>query len=215
MGKMLLLFLIAVGLAIIGYTINLLLNDSVDTTIAIAVIVANSIVVIWDASILTKRYRRVRPGRIIATFVAFALIVSVVCAFAGVAPFSTAMDSIVGFFTGSEEGSPGGAPLATPSPMPISQTIATAQDMWVSNWVWGYDYALCVELKPSSFASAYKDYTVELYEWRVLRDTTNVEWNQAELNVLKAKTVYFPVTRSEFNAYFLEDISHIFSIQVR
>ena len=100
------------------------------------------------------------------------------------------------------------------SPPPKMTKIAAVQGMWVSNWVWGYDYALCVELKPTGSASANKVYTVELSEKSRLRDSTTVRWNQPDINVLKAKTVYFSVTRSEFNAYLLEDVSHIFSVKV-
>jgi len=118
------------------------------------------------------------------------------------------------------EPAPSSAPPSPTTVAPLSPTspfikIATVEYMWVSNNTWRYDYALCVELKPTNFASANKSYIVELYEKNHLRNSTNVSWNQPEINVLKDTYVCFPITESEYDAYYLEDISHIFSISVR
>ena len=77
-----------------------------------------------------------------------------------------------------------------------------------------HPYYLSVELKPTISALADTPYIVELYEKGRLRDSTTVCWNQPELNVLKTKEVYFPITKAEYDAYFGEYISHIFSIEV-
>jgi len=53
-----------------------------------------------------------------------------------------------------------------------------------------------------------------LYEKGKLRATTRVSWNQPEINVSSKKLVEFPVTKEEFDAYFMEDVSHIFTVKV-
>lgn len=92
--------------------------------------------------------------------------------------------------------------------------VATVERMWVSNWVWGYNYALCIDLKPTDSAVASKEYVVELYEKDHLRATTTVSWSQPQLNVSDTKTVYFSITREEFSAYSMRDVSHIFSVKI-
>jgi len=94
------------------------------------------------------------------------------------------------------------------------QNIATVTDMTVSNWSFKYDYALCVYLEPTSSALANETYLVELSEKGNFRDSTTVRWNQPEINVKKEKVVQFPIARAEWDAYFMEDISHIFSVKV-
>jgi len=113
----------------------------------------------------------------------------------------------------------GGQTAATDEP-----NIATTKDMWVSNvgnvlsnMLAGEQYSpynLVVELKPTKSALPDQKYLVELYENGKCRDTTAIAWNQPELNVLKEKLVWFPITSEEFDAYFMEDISHIFSVKV-
>jgi len=106
---------------------------------------------------------------------------------------------------------------------PSSTKIATAGDMWVSSLgnplsiITGEEYSpynLIVELKPTKSALPDQKYLVELYENGKYRDTAAISWNQPELNVLKENLVRFPITREEFHAYFMEDISHIFSVKV-
>jgi len=85
--------------------------------------------------------------------------------------------------------------------------FATVEDIWVGR-------ALFVQLKPTNSALPDYSYMVELYENGVRRDTTRVSWNQQEINVLEVKTVLFPITESEFDAYFFEEVSHIFTVKV-
>jgi len=93
--------------------------------------------------------------------------------------------------------------------------IASVEDMGVWNGSFKYNYALVVELKPTNSAQPGTDYVVELYEKNHLRETTTIGWNQPEINVLATKLVEFPVTESEWEAYRWEDVSHVFSVQVR
>jgi len=112
-----------------------------------------------------------------------------------------------------------GQTVATDEPI-----IATAEDMWVSNLgnpasslIGGQQYSpynLIVELKPTKAALPDHKYLVELYENGKYRDTVVVDWNQPEINVLKEKLVRFPIAREEFSAYYMENISHIFSVKV-
>lgn len=106
------------------------------------------------------------------------------------------------------------AAVQEPSEVPEATKIATVKDVWVSNISFKYDYVLCVELEPTTSALPDQKYLVELYENEKYRDTAAIGWNQPELNVFKKKLVKFPITREEFNAYFMENISHIFSVKV-
>ena len=97
----------------------------------------------------------------------------------------------------------------------VSQkTIATVQNIWVGSSGWAGSDFICVELKPTSSAQANKVYTVDLYEMGKLRTSTKVSWNQPEINVSKMKPVRFPATKEEWDAYYMEDVSHIFSVKV-
>jgi len=75
-------------------------------------------------------------------------------------------------------------------------------------------YDLVFELEPTDLAVADKAYEVELYEKGIFRDTKSVSWSQPELNVKKKKWVGFPLSYEETQAYWGEDISHIFSVKV-
>ena len=57
MGRMIGLILIGVAIAVIVYTVDLLLDHRVNTGIAIAVIVASVLSVLWNASILGRKSR--------------------------------------------------------------------------------------------------------------------------------------------------------------
>ncbi len=70
------------------------------------------------------------------------------------------------------------------------------------------------ELEPTDLAVAGKVYEVELYEKGKFRSVTSISWSQPELNVKKVKSVGFPLSYEERQAYFLEDISHIFSLKM-
>lgn len=95
----------------------------------------------------------------------------------------------------------------------VSQkTIATVTDMWVS-FGWGGEF-LFVELEPTDSALANKAYVVDLYEKGNLRASTTVSWNQPEINVSSKKLAKFPVTKDEYDAYLMEDVSHIFTVKV-
>jgi hypothetical protein len=104
------------------------------------------------------------------------------------------------------------------------ETIATVEDIWVGLNVdiegeirgeHPTPYAIFVELKPTSSAIANTYYIVDLYEKGKFRaPNTLVAWNQPEINVLSVKTVEFPATKEEYDAYLWEDISHIFSVKV-
>jgi len=79
---------------------------------------------------------------------------------------------------------------------------------------WCKSHALGVSLTPTSFAQADKLYTVDLYEKGNFRASTTVSWNQLELNVQTDKSVEFPLTKAEGDAYFMHDMSNIFSVKV-
>jgi hypothetical protein len=82
----------------------------------------------------------------------------------------------------------------------------------------GTDFAghtlLVVDIKPRDSALANKVYEVDLYEKGKFRSKTTIEWNQPEINVSTSKSVGFPVTREEYDAYLYKDVSHIFSVKV-
>ena len=90
--------------------------------------------------------------------------------------------------------------------------IATAGD--VSAFIWGDETSFEVTLTPSSTAIAGEVYTVDLYEKGKYRDSTEVSWNQPEINVYTPKTVHFPtpLSKEESDAYFMKDLSGIFSV---
>jgi hypothetical protein len=94
----------------------------------------------------------------------------------------------------------------------LSPPIATVQEIWAAtSW---YGPTIHVSLKPTSTAIANKQYDADLYEKGILRQTIPVSWNQPELNVLKEKVVFFSCSEDERDAYFGEDISHIFTVKV-
>ena len=100
------------------------------------------------------------------------------------------------------------------SELPVSPQVATVRSLRASSICYPMAYCLYVTLKPTNNAIANKTYIVSLYEKGSLRASTIVQWNQPELNVLKEKSVTFPIKQGEHNAYFGEDISHIFSVKV-
>ena len=72
-----------------------------------------------------------------------------------------------------------------------------------------------MEVKPTNNAVAGENYIVDLYEKGNLRDTTILQWNQPEINVLQEKPIIFQhIKQEEYNAYRNKDISHIFSIKI-
>ena len=123
-SKILLLLLLAFGIVIIVYTAYLFIDHRVSVGPVVGVAAASIIVLLWNISILRSRYRRAKPGRIIATLVAFALIGATMFAFIGVAPFSTAMDTVVDWF-GMNQDSSGGVPIATLTPTPTPTRTPT------------------------------------------------------------------------------------------
>lgn len=98
-----LIILIAVGVAVIIYTANRILDHKVNTILGTVMIVVSSIILLWDVFVIASRQKRVKPKRVILTLLAFALIVSVTLTFAGIAPFSTAKDKIMSFFSANEQ----------------------------------------------------------------------------------------------------------------
>jgi len=98
-----------------------------------------------------------------------------------------------------------------------SGKIATIERMGVTSFSYfttGYDHAIVVYLKPTSSAKANILYQADLYESGQLRATTTVKWNQPQLNVLQEQAVYFPSSRTEYQAYSGAHISDIFSVKV-
>jgi hypothetical protein len=92
--------------------------------------------------------------------------------------------------------------------------VATAQSMVV-----GYDLTngaqvLNVTLIPTSLAIANEVYTVYLYDEGKYRDSTTVSWNQPEINVSDSVTVSFPISQTEYNAYYAKDVSDVFSVSI-
>lgn len=96
----------------------------------------------------------------------------------------------------------GSSPVAVPKHMSIGSGHYTEYGIWV-------------ELKPTELAVANESYLVDLYEDGQPRATAVVTWNQLELDVLKTKTVLFPATKAEFDAYHRHDISDIFKVNVQ
>jgi hypothetical protein len=60
--------------------------------------------------------------------------------------------------------------------------------------------ALVVELKPIN-AQANTNYTVDLYDKGNFRDTTNITWNEPQINVSTILDAYFTLTGDEYSAY--------------
>lgn len=99
--------------------------------------------------------------------------------------------------------------------LPLSPQIATVKSLYASSICYPAAYCLYVELKPTNNAVAGKNYIVDLYEKGNLRDTTTVQWNQPEINVLLEKSITFQhIRQEEYNAYRGKDISHIFSVKI-
>ena len=78
---------------------------------------------------------------------------------------------------------------------------------------------LVASLSPTEHAKADTRYVVDLYEKGKLRTTSHVSWSQPELNVKRTKSVTFPLTGKEYDAYHWTplgggDLSHIFSVKV-
>jgi hypothetical protein len=82
--------------------------------------------------------------------------------------------------------------------------------MFSNNWA----AAIYVSLKPTSHAVAGQTYTVDLYEKGKLRSTSTVSFTQPDINVQNEKMIAFPATYDEYNAYFMKDVSNIFSVKV-
>ncbi len=97
-SKVLLLLLLAFGIVIIVYTAYFFLDHRVSVGPVVGVAAASIIVLLWNIPVLKNRYRRAKPGGIIATLVAFTLIGATMLAFAGIAPFSTAKDTVEDWF---------------------------------------------------------------------------------------------------------------------
>ncbi len=89
--------------------------------------------------------------------------------------------------------------------------IAKMEDVYI-NMIYK---SLSVELKPTNNAKANYQYTVDLFENGKWRCTSSITWNQPELNVSTVKSIDFPVTVQEMDAYRNKDLSHIFSVIVR
>jgi len=104
------------------------------------------------------------------------------------------------------------------SELPVSPQVATMEYLDATECnpfaTTKSGYCLRIKLKPSANAIANKEYIVDLYEKGNLRDTSRVQWNQPELNVSKEKVVWFSISKEELEAYYWEDISHIFSVKV-
>jgi len=95
-----------------------------------------------------------------------------------------------------------------------SSSVAVSEHMSIGSGHYT-EYGIWVELRPTELAVANESYLVDLYEDGQPRATAVVTWNELELDVLKTKTVVFPATKAEFNAYHDHDISHIFKINIR
>jgi len=89
--------------------------------------------------------------------------------------------------------------------------IATVYDIHTA----ATGYKMEVILKPTKSALPNKTYIVDVFEKGELRYQTTVSWNQPEINILRRKIVYFPLSRDEHDAYwYADDVSHIFSVEV-
>lgn len=104
-------------------------------------------------------------------------------------------------------------------------TVATTKSLTpglvatVQNMVVGYDLTngaqvLNVTLIPNALAIANEVYTVYLYDEGNYRDSTTVSWNQPEINVSDSASVSFPISQTEYNAYYGKDVSNVFSVSV-
>lgn len=96
--------------------------------------------------------------------------------------------------------------------VPLTSSVVIVQGIWSEYSQDGH--VIVAKLKPTSNTIANEWYIVDLYEKGVLRESKSISWNQPELNVLKEKSVRFSSREQEFDAYFMEDISHIFSVDV-
>lgn len=195
MKKAFLIFLLIACLVFIGWAGFLLYNDKVTTLEGAIIIAAGTAILLWNMAVLRKR--RLGAGTIVSIFLVIALLGASVSAFAGVEPFSKAKDEVAGFF----------------NKLNVTR-IATVERIWVGHSVSATGFYVHVELKPNKSIRPYFQYNIKLYENGVFRDATKVFWSQPEINVQKSKTVSFPVSNAEGNAYQYEDISHIFSVEI-
>jgi len=92
----------------------------------------------------------------------------------------------------------------------------TSEDVWVCNYIRGYEYAVCVELRPTNSASPDKVYVIELYQDERLRDSTTLKWRPPFRDIPpRVEIVCFPLTQSEFEVYYPKMfVGDIFSVKV-
>ena len=150
-----------------------------------------------------------RRGRL-APFILSCVAIILVCAFAGNNVLASAKDEAVNFVKQH---------IGTSSPQGASTSgdiIASGSNFRVTMGlpVQGYFYKLAVDVTPNKKAIANTVYKVDLYEKGQLRNTTQIEWNPPEINVLGTKMVVFPITDEEFTAYQNKDVNHIFIVKV-
>jgi hypothetical protein len=69
-------------------------------------------------------------------------------------------------------------------------------------------------LIPTALAIANEVYTVYLYDKGNYRDSTTVSWNQPEINVSDSASVSFPISQTEYDAYYAKDVSNVFSVSI-
>lgn len=140
--------------------------------------------------------------KIVATILLIVVTVCIILALAGVQPLSTWKDNAQTYFTNIFDG--------------INDVVENKDVAKVKSISAGYGLhrSIYVELIPTDYAEANRNYTVELYEKGKLRDKTYVSWNQPELNVKKEALVSFRITSEELSAYYLENINGIFSVKI-
>lgn len=117
-----LILLLFVGIIFIIYTSNLLINHRINIYVGIGIIAASAVVILRNASVMKKRhwYKKTKSRRIIITIISLVLIASVMLAYAGIAPFSTARENLASLFNNDNQDS-NATSLVTPTPIPTSQ----------------------------------------------------------------------------------------------
>jgi len=197
--NLLLLLLICLGIAIIVYTILLLTGERLHVGIGVGIIVALGIIGIWNISILKKKYRRIKPGRIVVTLLAYVIAIFVICAFAGIVPFSTAKDNIVGLFNDGAS-----SIMVYEQGLEDELKIGKGDIELIWHPYLGEDsWHIKVTAHPTDATYFNKKYYIEVFSAidNHSYGVRNVQWEsggmEVILGIIEAKSVEFPISRND------------------
>lgn len=142
-----------------------------------------------------KNYGTNRHSTRNAILVIFCLVIAsmTTAAFKGISPFGNWKASIENFIN-NDNG------------------IASVSNLQVPYISWGY--TIQADLTPTDKAVPNTTYLVQLWEKNTIRDTETIRWSLPEINVKTTKSIYFPCSYQEYQAYVGQNIKGIFSVKI-